>query len=178
MIENTTNMQTLDEFMQKHPDMPKRKVIDRLDLILSKDVAEKILSGEKTIEFRSRSPLYNARLIQMDIYDWGIKAKNKGEITDEEFFAFALPTVPVNSIHFHNYVNTWYLDIEVNYHDLAILRKSFLTSLHECHNCHELDRPIDEIEKAIETGTIQEKDRPALFFFALGNVLGANLPIN
>ena len=58
-----------DEFMEKY-NAPKCKPIEVLDLIMRREFAEEILSGEKKVEIRKCSDHYFNRLTDKNVDAW------------------------------------------------------------------------------------------------------------
>lgn len=158
-----------DAFLAKYPDFPVAKPIDCLNLIMKKEFAEEILQGKKTVEFRVYSKHYRDRLYDKETGDY-IEAHSE----DDEFIEGVQEYGPslrfVRKIHFHNYNNTWYLDVEVKSNDVCTVTKDDVHFMQEEFNCHELDEELEYFEKK------KISERPLLFYFALGNVIDTNLP--
>ena len=71
----------------------KGKSTEAFDLIMRKEFAYQILKGEKTVEYRDFSKFYLNRFYK-DTKSWELR-------TDS------------NCVHFHDYNNTWFLDVLV-----------------------------------------------------------------
>lgn len=148
------------EYMAKNPAFKEAKPIECLNLLLRKEFAKQILSGEKTVEFRAFSEHYSDRLLDKDAGNW-IQA----HIDDEEALFFANHVRKVNKIHFHNYNNTWTLDVECAANDYVAVIDKDVKFLQDNFDCHELDEQLADFNKR------KENNRPIYFFFALGEVI-------
>ena len=165
----------IEAFFEKYPDCPRSKPVECLNLIMKKEFAEQILSGEKKVEFRAYSKHYCDRLYETAVVDWS--DKKAAEIEDEEargafldeVLDYASPLRPVKKIHFHNYSNSWYLDVECIANYTTIIERTDVEFLQDEFGCHELDEELERLEK------MKAKDRPILFYFAIGKVLDTNL---
>lgn len=155
------------EFKAKHPELPKCKPIECLNLIMRKEFAMQILRGEKKIEFRGFTEHYVGRLIDKDVDNW-----MQDHIDDEEAMTFVNHNRQVKKIHFHNYSNSWYLDIECNLNDYIAVTDEDVKWLQDTYDCHELDEALANFNKR------KSKDRPMYFFFELGEVIDTNLKID
>ncbi len=157
------------------------KPIEVLNLIMRKEHALRILHGEKNVEIRSMSPHYHDRLSDKDVVDFYHQHKNDAEIA-VEFVPNGLlqDTRPVKTIHFHDYSNSWYMDVEVlgwvipfaaRYSNPDKDDYTFSYSfLQDVYDFHELDEFVSDIES-------KSKDdyRPAFYGFAIKRVISTNL---
>ena len=101
--------------------VPMPEPIESLDLILKKEFALQILKGEKNVEFRSMTQHYMNRLFDKKLGDFLDKHADNAEIVAEYgMWGNCDELRPVKSIHFHNYNNDWYLDVEVLHNGYAI----------------------------------------------------------
>ncbi len=161
-------LQRRAEFLEKHPDLPSPEPVRCLNLIMRKEFAQEILSGEKTVEIRAYSQHYTDRL-----YDKTVLEYEKAHWDDPEMRAGILEFTdsirPVDKIHFHPYNNNWFLDVECIENGTVIVNEEQVGYLREVYGCHEFDEMLEELEMR------DAKDRPIFFFFALGKVLGTDL---
>lgn len=167
MIMNYKDIKTKEEFiaakaeyMKKNPALHEAKPVECLNLLLRKEFALQILNGEKKVEFRAFSEHYCGRLIDKDVDNW-----MQDHIDDEEAMFFANQVRPVKKIHFHNYNNTWTLDVECLKNDYVAPIKKDVEYLNNTWGCHELDKQCESFDKKKTT------ERPLYFFFALGKIL-------
>lgn len=155
-----------DEFMARHQDMPSPKPIECLNLIMRREFAEQILNGTKIIEFRAASEHYYQRIVDKEVINY---LESHDDITEDEEREFVPILRPVKKIHFHNYNNSWFLDVECNLVDIIAVIKSNVEWLQETYNCHELDELYNDLEK---THAIE---RPIFLIFECGKVIDTNL---
>ena len=154
------------QFFEKHPEAPLAKEVECLNLIMRREYAEQILAGTKKLEFRAYSNFYVNRLIDPDVADY-IGA----HIDDDEVVMFCNDIRQVKKIHFHNYNNSWFLDIECDYNDAFSITEHDISYLQDRYDCHDFD---DDLARLEATG---EKLRPWLFYFVCGKVLDTNLEV-
>ena len=158
-----------EEFKAKYPDMPEVKHIETLDLLMRREYAEDILAGRKRVEFRDASQYYDKKLVDMPMFEYIDKKINEEdkdflEIHQEYVSAVRL----VDKIHFHNYNNSWYLDVEVQFNELITADDEGVEFMQKEFNCHELD-------KENEWAKTENKKFPSYYYFVLGDVIDTNL---
>lgn len=155
-----------DKFFESHPDAPEAKDVECLSLIMRREYAEQILRGEKPLEFRQYSEFYVKRLIDPDVADY-IGA----HIDDDEVVVFCNDIRQVKNIHFHNYNNSWFLDVECDFNDAFSITKHDIEFLQNKYGVHDFDDDLKLMEKA----NLPQNERPWLFYFVCGKVLDTNL---
>lgn len=157
-----------EDFMKKYPDCPMAEPIECLDLIMKREWAEKILQGTKKIEFRDFSEHYAKRLCDKKVMDY-IDA----HMDDEDFMVevgnYVSSLRPVQKIHFHNYNNTWFLDVSVRVNEVISCHKEEVEFLQEEFNSHELDEEYEYYSKH------KKEEMPEWFYFVIEDVLDTNL---
>ena len=152
------------QFHETHPDAPVAEGIECLNLIMKREYAEQILRGEKPLEFRNYSDFYQKRLIDKDAHEYLVAHKD-----DEEVMQFCDDIRQVKKIHFHNYNNSWFLDVECKYNDLFSVTKEEVEMLHDKFGVHDFDDDLEFYEKN------HIRQRPYIFYFVIGEVLDTNL---
>lgn len=155
-----------EEYFKNHPDAPEAEEIECLNLIMRKEYAEQILRGEKPLEFRAYSDFYVKRLIDKKVSEY-IGA----HVEEDEVFMFCNDVKQVQKIHFHNYNNTWFLDVECTFNDVFSINKHDIEFLQNKYGVHDFDEDLEKYEKA------NVKERPFLFYFVCGNVIDTNLKV-
>ena len=153
----------IDVLKAKYPDFCQAREVECLNLIMRREFAEKILSGEKKVEIRTVSPHYINRLVDNKVVEF----KGKHE-DDEEVQELCDPIRVVKKIHFHNYNNSWYLDVAVDMNDYVVADEEGVKFLHERYDCDELDDVCNSFDNA-------GQNVPCFFYFAIGEILGTNL---
>ena len=157
-----------EKFFESHPDAPEAEDVECLSLIMRREYAEQILRGEKPLEFRQYSEFYVKRLIDPDVSDY-IRA----HFNDDEVMVFCNDIRQVKKIHFHNYNNSWFLDIECNFNDAFSITKQDIEFLQKQYRVHDFDDDL----KRMEAGNVPQNERPWLFYFVCGEVLDTNLEV-
>jgi hypothetical protein len=152
--------EALAEYMAKNPALKKAKPVECLNLIMRKQFAQQIVDGTKKVEFRAFSQHYVDRLIDQDVDNW-----MTDHVDDEEAMFFANHVRPVKKIHFHNYNNSWSLDVECVRNDYCAPCQKDIDFLHEKWDCHELDEMCKDFDRKKAT------ERPMFFFFVVGKIL-------
>lgn len=157
-----------EKFFESHPDAPEAKDVECLSLIMRREYAEMILRGEKPLEFRQYSDFYVKRLIDPDVADY-ISA----HIDDDEVLMFCNDIRQVKKIHFHNYNNSWFLDIECDFNDAFSITKHDIEFLQSKYGVHDFDDDL----KRMEAVNVPQNERPWLFYFVCGKVIDTNLEV-
>lgn len=155
-----------DEFFAKHPEAPKAKEIDTLSLVMKKEFAKKIIAGTKKLEYRAYSPFYISRLIDKDVAKY-----IQDNIDNDEVVTFCNDIRQVNKIHFHDYNNSWHLDVEIDFNDAFMLRKDDVEYLQKEFDAHEWDNDLAYYEKA----GIPETERPYFFYFVIKSIISTDI---
>lgn len=160
-----------DKFFEEHPDCPIVEPVECLNLIMKREFAEKILTGEKKVEFRDCSEHYCKRLISQEMLDYIDK---KLDDKNDPDFALAVDNYisslrPVETIHFHNYNNTWFLDVRVKVNEIISITDEDVKFLQDEFNCHECDEDLEYYNKH------PRMERPSYFYFVIDEVLDTNL---
>lgn len=156
-------------FYEKYPDCPEPAEIECLDLIMKKEYAEMILNGTKTVEYRDVTPAYEKRLVDMKVYEYIDKKIDEDDFDFmENYDMYVTPIKSVKTIHFHNYNNSWYLDVEVIANNIVTADREGAAVMEEQFGCTEL------LEDAIRAESSGE-EAPEYFFFGLGNIISTNL---
>lgn len=154
------------KFFESHPDAPVAEDIECLNLVMKREYAEQILAGTKKLEFRDYKPFYVKKLIDPEVSDY-----IQEHIDDDEVLTFCNDIRQVEKIHFYNYNRSWYLDVEVTFNDVFCINKTDIERLQKQYGCHDFDDDL----KRMEAMKVPDDERPYLFFFVCGKVLGTDL---
>lgn len=155
-----------EKFFEEHPEAPIAKDVECLSLIMKREYAEQILAGTKKLEFRSYSNFYVKRLIDPEVSEYV-----RAHINDDEVVMFCNDIKQVKKIHFHNYNNSWFLDIECDYNDVFRINKHDIEFLQKQYGCHDFDEDL----KMMELNNVPQEKRPWVFYLVCGKVLDTNL---
>lgn len=154
----------INEFYKTHPDCPEAKPIECLNLIMRKEFANQILNGEKKCEIRAFSKHYFDRLYDKDVLNYIQK-----NIQDDSVEEFAEPLREVKKIHFHNYNNSWFLDVECDLTTYIFAMKKDAEWVLNTYG----DDEILKLSKDFDAK--KEMNRPMFFLFGIGKILDTNI---
>lgn len=155
------------EFKAKYPNRPLAKPIECLNLVMRKQYAMQVLRGEKKLEFRGATPFYHSRLLDQDVCNWMVAHDD-----DSDVAVFTSPIRQVKKIHFHNYNNSWHLDVECTFNEALVVRDDSIGFIREKYGCTDFDDMLKDLNARKVEG------RPMYFYFVCGKVLDTNLSLD
>lgn len=141
------------------------KQVEAYDLLMKKEYALEILSGKKRVEFRSFSEHYINRFMKKEVM---LKNKKSGNRAVEKFIDEI--RTDIEYIHFHNYNNSWYLDVAI-----AGIGHCFIDSLDIESLAEEFDDFKAYIEDAKKNDQLPLDERPMMFYIVIAEVVATNL---
>ena len=145
------------KLVELYPEYREPEPIPVLNLIMRREFAEEIVSGTKKLEFRDFSDFYCGKLLDKTNYDL--------QVTLPDDLKEACEIVrQVKSIHFHNYNNSWELDVECLSTFYFEISQTGLKYIQDFYNCHDYD---EDAEYYSEVGGRP----PLLFAMAVGKIL-------
>lgn len=153
-----------DEFVKQHPDFPQPRLIDRLDLVMRKAMAKEIVDGKKKVEYRRATPHYVKRLEDQESIAW----LNRLDTPAPDIAQLYLRMVDI--LHFHNYNNSWTLDVECE--GVFILPLDINSGIF-VKEVYGDDEYLKEAQ-ALEAEGVKEEDRPWFYVFALGEIVNSH----
>ncbi len=178
-IKAKVNAEDFDEGFDRfydETDAPTAKVIEVLDLIMKKEYALDIIAGKKKVEVRNWSMHYYDRLYDKDVTEWNDLHENDSEEMYWRIIRYSDPLRYVKKIHFHNYNNSWYLDVLCDLNSEIVCNPEQVKYVQEELDCHEFDEVLEEYIKINEGKAEEEQQWPMYFYFVLSEVLDTNLP--
>lgn len=155
-------------FFEQRPDVPRPKRIKKLDLVMKKECALEILSGRKAVEIRKYSDFYVSRMYDKAVLDF--EENNwDNELLRLQMLDFNDSVRAVETIHFHDYGKTWFLDVECTENNTVVLVDDQVEYLRDEFGFHEFD---DELAELNARG---EDKRPLYFYYVIGKILDTDL---
>ena len=135
---------------------------------MSRENAERILSGEKTVEFREFKEHYGRMVLDKNVMKW--REDNDAVLSDEDL-AYADPVRFVRTIHFYDYNKTFTLDVTVKETGIICINDEDVKMLQERFGCHEQDGNLAILNKK----AVSDEERPLFLYFAIDHVVESNM---
>ena len=135
---------------------------------MSRQNAELIVAGKKTVEFREFKEHYGNRILDKKVMKW--REDNDAILSDEDL-AYADPVRPVQTIHFYDYNKIWCLDVTIKETGIICINNEDVTMLQERFGCHEQDGYL----ALLDSKGIPENERPLFFYFAINTIIRSTL---
>lgn len=139
---------------------------EAFNLILRREYAEQILAGSKTVEFRSDSDYYFDMFVDKEIAEHN---KANGAVYGDDNWEFWFKDV--RYIHFHNYNNTWFLDVAIKE-----IGQFMLDSEDVEYYAEDYPDFAELLAQAQANDKLPIEARPMMYFLAIDKVIDTNLP--
>lgn len=140
------------------------KEVEAYSLIMKKENALEIISGKKKLEIRSFSDYYVQMFTDKKLVAENDKLKEEGR--DDECVA---PLKATEYIRFHDYNNSWYLDVHVHEIALYMMCQEDIEELAEEFDFHDYDNEWQKYENT------PDEDKPLFYWLHIDKVIGHNL---
>lgn len=150
-----------------YPDGKSSVEVEALSLIMRKEFAQQIVDGTKKFEVRDGSSFYNKIFLnpkKKEEFETFLKTGEhpKSEAWyDIHYYTRDVSELP-GWVHFHNYSNSWSLDVEIVDVCLAVVEEGYNNVLHKI-GCHELDEVVKECK--------DEETFPLFYIITLGDIV-------
>lgn len=140
--------------------------VEAYDLLLKKEFALDIIEGRKKVEIRSFSDYYISRFLDKKIMAQNDKAGLKpfDDGYQNEF------RQDIHYIHFHNYNNTWFVDVEIEGIGMCVMDSQDIEPLVE-----DFPEMAEYLPDARKNDELPEEDKPMIFYIVLADIIAHNL---
>lgn len=156
-------------FFGEHPEVPRPKPIQCLDLVIDPAGAYEIIIGRRMVVYEPYDEFAD------DLYDENVMAFEEAHWEDEpmrlQLLDFTDSVRGVLNLHLHDEDETWYIDIECVENNTVIPQDDQVKDLQDRFGFHDLDAELTELNR-LHTPV---EERPSYFYFALGKITKTNL---
>lgn len=136
------------------------KEVEAYDLLMKKENALDIISGNKTLEIRVFSNHYAKMFTDQKQLEINEELRREGK--DYECIE---PIKGIQYVHFHNYNNSWALDVKIDEIGLSSMTEEDIEDLHD-FDFHDYDKEWQQYEdKDIE-------DIPMFYWLHIKDIVG------
>jgi len=136
------------------------KEVQAYDFLMKKENALDIVSGKKKVEIRSFSDYYHKILTD----------KEQDEKNHENIDEYIVPIrTDIEFIHFHNYNNSWFLNVKIDEIGLSMMDKEDIEMLEEDFNFHDFDNEWQQYSN------LPDEEKPMFYWFSITEVIDHNL---
>lgn len=137
------------------------KEVEAYDLLMKKENALDIISGKKTLEIRAFSNHYSMMFTDFEQLEKNKKLREEGN--DDDCIE---PLKGIKYVHFHNYNNSWTLDVQIDEIGLSSMCQEDIEDLADGFDFHDYDNEWQQYEgKYIE-------DIPMFYWLHIKKILG------
>lgn len=143
----------------------KGQQVEAYDLLMKKQFALDIIEGRKTVEVRSFTDHYISRFLDKEVMKRNQKRKLK--MNDP---AYENEFKDIWFIHFHDYNNSWYLDVAIDTVGMCIVDSFDIERL-----MAEYPGFSDLLEDAKKNDSLPDDDKPMIFYFVIDEIVATNL---
>ena len=170
MLENDEVFEKAREiFFKEHPEVPRPKPIQCLDLVIDPTSAYEIIIGRRMVVYGSydefADELYDENVLAFEETYWN------DELMRRQMMDFTDKVRGVLNLHLHDEDGTWYIDVECVENNTVFPKNDQVKDLQDRFGFHDLDTELAEQNRR----HTPEDRRPVYFYFALGNITKTNL---
>lgn len=139
--------------------------VEAYNLLMKKEYAFDILKGKKCVEFRSFTEHYINRFLDKETMK---RNDAKGDVTLDDLESVV--RADIEYLHFHNYNNSWYLDVAIQGIGFCCVDSQDIEPLAE-----QFDDFKAYLDDAKKHDQLPPDERPMMFYIVLAEVVGTNL---
>ena len=140
------------------------KEVEAYGLKMKKENALEIIAGKKTLEIRSFNPFYCRMFTDKEQLEKNTKLREEGR--GDECIE---PIKNVQYIHFHDYNNSWFLDVQIDEAGISTMCQEDVEMLAEDFDFHDYDNEWQQFEET------SEEEKPIFYWFHIKSIVGKNI---